>query len=95
MPNLHRTLHTQAAFAATRAGLVERPWAVDDLDAVLDRWEGRPYKKAVIFVDNAGSDVVLGETHRLVQTTGGLLCNAAMQSKDRKCRLGACMHPGP
>ena len=53
----------QAAFADTRAGLLGRPWAVDDLDVVLDCWAAKQYHKALIFVDNAGSDVVLGGPH--------------------------------
>jgi hypothetical protein len=36
---------------------------VDDMDAVLDCWAAKRYKKALIFVDNAGSDVVLGGPH--------------------------------
>ena len=37
-----------------------RPWAVDDLDRILQQWQHRQYRKAVLFVDNAGSDVILG-----------------------------------
>lgn len=58
------------AFCATRdQRLLERPWAVDDLDALLGALapaEGGPppspppYDKAVLFADNAGSDVLLG-----------------------------------
>jgi hypothetical protein len=33
---------------------------VDDLDAVLDRFRAQPYRKALLFVDNAGADVLLG-----------------------------------
>lgn len=50
----------QAAFESTRDNLLPRPWAVDDLDKLLKAWEHRRYRKAVIFVDNAGSDVILG-----------------------------------
>jgi damage-control phosphatase, subfamily II, stand-alone protein len=53
-----------AAFCATRdAKLLPRPWCVDDLDALLDALTSttpRPYAKAVLFADNAGSDVLLG-----------------------------------
>ncbi|KAK9908314.1 hypothetical protein WJX75_005862 [Coccomyxa subellipsoidea] len=49
-----------AAFESTRTNLLPRPWAVDDLDAVLGVWQRKHYSKALIFVDNAGSDVVLG-----------------------------------
>ncbi|MEW5301087.1 MAG: hypothetical protein WDW36_003968 [Sanguina aurantia] len=49
------------SFADTRAQLLSRPWAVDHLDAFLGRCEAGPaYAKAVMFVDNAGPDVVLG-----------------------------------
>lgn len=51
----------QAGFEATRRGLVPRPWVIDDLDPLLARLGRRPYRKAVLFVDNAGSDVVLGK----------------------------------
>jgi hypothetical protein len=33
---------------------------VDDLDAVLDRFRRQAYRKALLFVDNAGADVLLG-----------------------------------
>ncbi|CAL5228788.1 g11981 [Coccomyxa viridis] len=49
-----------AAFEATRSSLVGRPWAVDDLDRILQQWQHKHYRKAVLFVDNAGSDVILG-----------------------------------
>lgn len=52
----------QATFEKTRANLLHRPWAIDDLDKILERLSSpRPYKKAVLFVDNAGSDIVLGK----------------------------------
>jgi type II pantothenate kinase len=47
-------------FRETRENLVPRPWAVDDLDALVDRLCTHSYAKAVLFVDNAGADVVLG-----------------------------------
>lgn len=50
-------------FKNARATLVDRPWAVDKLDELLVRMraEGGPtHKKAIVFADNAGSDVVLG-----------------------------------
>jgi hypothetical protein len=40
-----------------------RPWRVDDFDALHARFFGaaaRPHRRAVIFVDNAGADFVLG-----------------------------------
>ncbi|GJP44935.1 hypothetical protein CLOM_g4333 [Closterium sp. NIES-68] len=39
---------------------MKRPWRVDDFDAFHQRWQQRPYSKALLFVDNAGADVVLG-----------------------------------
>lgn len=33
---------------------------IDDLDTVLDRFSSHKYQKAVLFVDNAGADVMLG-----------------------------------
>ncbi len=48
-------------FYATRAQLKPRPWLMDDLDAWLKRWGGNPpHRCAVLFVDNAGFDIVLG-----------------------------------
>lgn len=47
-------------FHATRAKLKPRPWLFDDLDAWLERWRSKPHRAALIFVDNAGCDVVLG-----------------------------------
>jgi hypothetical protein len=48
------------AFAATRAKLVPRPYVVDDMDAAVQRLRSKQYKCAVMFVDNSGSDIVLG-----------------------------------
>ncbi len=47
-------------FRETRAKLKPRPWFIDDLDAWIERWRGRPHRAAVLFVDNAGPDIVLG-----------------------------------
>jgi uncharacterized protein with ATP-grasp and redox domains len=50
-------------FAAAKANLLGRPWVVDDLDALLQRVfaaDVPPHKKAIVFVDNAGADFVLG-----------------------------------
>lgn len=48
------------SFDAVRAKLKPRPWRFD----ALERWSARlgtsPYQAAVLFVDNAGPDVVLG-----------------------------------
>ncbi|KAI5074724.1 hypothetical protein GOP47_0010685 [Adiantum capillus-veneris] len=47
---------------------MQRPWRVDDFDAFRARWLGnegdtepsKPHKRALLFVDNSGADVVLG-----------------------------------
>lgn len=49
-------------FFATRARLAQRPWLIDDADALArafspGNWQ---YRKIVFFVDNAGCDFVLG-----------------------------------
>lgn len=47
-------------FAAVVDELKPRPWRVDELDAWLTRLEGPTHRHAVLFVDNAGPDVLLG-----------------------------------
>ena len=47
-------------FASVRAKLKPRPWCHDALDAWSARLRDKPYQAAVLFVDNAGPDVVLG-----------------------------------
>ena len=47
-------------FAAVVAELKPRPWRVDELDAWLERLRGPAHRHAVLFVDNAGPDVLLG-----------------------------------
>ena len=48
-------------FFATRKSLAPRPWLVDDFDALRDRLLGGPvHRKVVYFIDNAGSDFLLG-----------------------------------
>lgn len=56
-----RMLQASLCFVHTRDSLPARPWLVDDFDALRRRFStGRPHRKAVVFVDNAGSDFVLG-----------------------------------
>lgn len=38
----------------------ERPWHIDHADALCERLTGRAYRQALFFVDNAGTDIVLG-----------------------------------
>ena len=47
-------------FRSTRAALQPRPWSVDHFDVLAARWERQPHKHAIMFVDNAGADFVLG-----------------------------------
>ncbi len=47
-------------FHETRGLLKPRPWYRDGLDAWLARMEGPAHRAAVLFVDNAGPDIVLG-----------------------------------
>eukprot|EP00775_Hariotina_reticulata_P011600 gene11600-11744_t len=49
-----------AGFHCALEQLLPRPWVVDDLDAVLLHFQQHAYRKAVLFVDNAGADVILG-----------------------------------
>lgn len=48
------------SFLASCQSLVSRPWVIDDLDAFKLKWTKKSWKKAVIFVDNSGADVILG-----------------------------------
>jgi damage-control phosphatase, subfamily II, stand-alone protein len=48
-------------FFATRSTIAPRPWLIDDYDAFAHRLlNGPPHHKAVFFIDNAGSDFLLG-----------------------------------
>nr|GEW35849.1 hypothetical protein [Tanacetum cinerariifolium] len=48
------------SFLASCQNIVPRPWVIDDLDTFISKWAKKAWKKAVIFVDNSGADVVLG-----------------------------------
>ncbi len=49
------------SFFQTRSRLSKRPWLIDDYDALERRLlHGPAYTKAVYFIDNAGSDFLLG-----------------------------------
>ncbi|GBG83251.1 hypothetical protein CBR_g36866 [Chara braunii] len=51
----------QTNFKQVLGKLVPRPWVIDDLDRLKQRCASGPrYKKAVMFVDNAGADALLG-----------------------------------
>lgn len=48
-------------FFQTRSKLPNRPWLIDDFDPLERRLlHEPPYRKAVFFIDNAGSDFLLG-----------------------------------
>ncbi|MBC8105100.1 MAG: DUF89 family protein [Anaerolineae bacterium] len=47
-------------FFTTRNSLSPRPWLIDDYDALAARMLGAPHRRAVFFIDNAGSDFLLG-----------------------------------
>lgn len=47
-------------FSAVRSKLKPRPWRHDALDRWSSRLRDKPYQAAVLFIDNAGPDVVLG-----------------------------------
>ncbi len=60
--NGHTSRRTED-FLATLDAMKPRPWLVDDFDALLNDLLGGPpakWARAVVFVDNAGSDFVLG-----------------------------------
>lgn len=54
-------LNSSPDFFDTRSKIVSRPWLIDHYDQLARRLlEGPIHRKAVFFVDNAGSDFVLG-----------------------------------
>ncbi|KAA8546189.1 hypothetical protein F0562_020917 [Nyssa sinensis] len=48
------------SFLASCQNLVPRPWVIDDLDTFILKWGRKSWKKAIIFVDNSGADIILG-----------------------------------
>lgn len=56
-----RMMERSLSFLETRENLPPRPWAVDDFDALERRFLNGPvHHKAILFVDNAGADFILG-----------------------------------
>lgn len=56
-----RIMERSLSFLHTRDNMPRRPWIVDDFDALERRMlTGPVHRKAVMFVDNAGADFVLG-----------------------------------
>ncbi len=54
-------LHGGPNFLSVRGTITPRPWLIDDLDALADRLLNGPrHHKVVFFIDNAGSDFLLG-----------------------------------
>jgi type II pantothenate kinase len=47
-------------FLAIRSAIAPRPWLIDDYDRLAGRLAGQAYRKVVFFIDNAGSDFILG-----------------------------------
>ncbi len=67
--NLYQTATILDMYQDARARLSTRPWRVDDFDEFREVWLSKwannekwvaPYRRTMIFVDNAGADVVLG-----------------------------------
>ncbi len=56
-----RMMEKTLSFLHSRDNLPRRPWLVDDLDALTRRMlTGPAHRKAMLFVDNAGADFILG-----------------------------------
>ncbi len=56
-----RFLGQSPDFFQTRQSLAKRPWLIDDYDALATRlFHGPRHRKVVFFIDNAGSDFLLG-----------------------------------
>jgi type II pantothenate kinase len=53
-------LNASPDFFEVRRQIPQRPWLIDDFDRLTQRWLSDVYHKAVIFIDNAGSDFILG-----------------------------------
>jgi type II pantothenate kinase len=47
-------------FFQTREKLPKRPWLIDDFDELVNSLSRERHRKAVFFIDNAGSDFLLG-----------------------------------
>eukprot|EP00878_Enallax_costatus_P026369 GHUV01028300.1.p1 GENE.GHUV01028300.1~~GHUV01028300.1.p1 ORF type:complete len:182 (+),score=44.11 GHUV01028300.1:1312-1857(+) len=85
-----------AGFHCTLEQLLSRPWVIDDLDTVLERFSSHKYQKAVMFVDNAGADVILGmlpfARELLKAGTKVLLCRATSVVCHAFCPLRPSFH---
>lgn len=57
----NRMMAKSLSFLETRDNLPRRPWIVDDFDALARRMQSpNRHRKAILFVDNAGADFILG-----------------------------------
>src|SRR5690606_32002030 len=55
-----RFLNESPVFEEVVEQIGPRPWRIDEFDAFADRQLARPYRRVVFFIDNAGSDFLLG-----------------------------------
>src|SRR5205814_2297716 len=53
-------MHGGPDFFATRQKLPHRPWLIDQYDAFACKISRTPQRKVIFFIDNAGSDFILG-----------------------------------
>jgi type II pantothenate kinase len=53
-------MHGGPDFFATRQKLPKRPWLIDQYDSFAANLTAKGYQKVVFFIDNAGSDFLLG-----------------------------------
>ncbi len=47
-------------FDAALQRVPDRPWYCDGVEMLITTWQQRPWRKAIIFADNAGADATLG-----------------------------------
>ena len=53
-------VNTSPDFFTTRSALAPRPWLIDDYDKLAARMLDHVHTRAIFFIDNAGSDFLLG-----------------------------------
>jgi type II pantothenate kinase len=84
MPAVKRYEAGDLDFFSVRDQFKVRPWLVDDFDRFKARFSktGSPYRNAMFFIDNAGSDAVLGCMPMIRQLAlGGAKVTIAANSK--------------
>ncbi|XP_027187163.1 uncharacterized protein [Cicer arietinum] len=83
------------SFSTTCENLLPGPWIIDDLDTLKLKWSNNSGKKVIIFVDNYGGDIILGDQLAIAKETGrrlGMGTNMYPSSSllgDNKDQLGA------